>query len=272
MTTTTTAQSPTTTATTGGIWRGLGALCRSELLLQARDGVAVFFLIVFPALLLVGMGFAIPGLRDVITDAPPPVAGTRPLDWMAPAFYTLAIATSALTVLPVVVAGLREHGVLRRLATTPIQPAKVLIAATVSVLVYAGVGLGLAVIAARFALQVDLPSNWFIFVAAYLLGSAGLYGLGLVIGAMAKKAASASGLAMFVYFPSMYLAGVWTPGPGQMPEAVKNIASFTPPGATTDLFNAAVLGTSVSVQPYIVLVAWAVATLALAALVYRRRK
>ena len=58
---------PVTTAARGVlIPRGLGMLTRTEGRLFSRDAGSVFFALVFPSLLLVGMGFAIPGLREPV--------------------------------------------------------------------------------------------------------------------------------------------------------------------------------------------------------------
>jgi ABC-2 type transport system permease protein len=44
-----------------------------------------------------------------------------------------------------------------------------------------------------------------------------------------------------VYFPMMFVAGVWTPGP-VMPDAVRKVADFTPLGAASQAMSAAWAG------------------------------
>ncbi|MGH8968206.1 MAG: ABC transporter permease, partial [Actinomycetes bacterium] len=56
---------------TGTSWRGFGRLLTTEARVWMRDFAAPFFGILFPSVILVGVGFAIPGMRDPITDAPP---------------------------------------------------------------------------------------------------------------------------------------------------------------------------------------------------------
>ncbi len=65
-------------------WRGFGVLLATESRLWLRDPGTVFFALVFPTVLLVGVGFAIPGMRVPIEDAPPPWGGLTPVALYAP--------------------------------------------------------------------------------------------------------------------------------------------------------------------------------------------
>ena len=52
--------------------RGFGTLFVTELKVWLREPTGVFFALVFPSLLLLGLGLAIPDFSKPMTDAPPP--------------------------------------------------------------------------------------------------------------------------------------------------------------------------------------------------------
>ena len=112
---------PTRVPTTRSGWRGFGTLLRTETRLFLRDGTAVFFALVFPTVLLVGVGFAIPGMREPITGAGAPWDGLTAIATYLPVVLAAAVATPALTTMPVTFATAREKGLLRRLSTNPMR-------------------------------------------------------------------------------------------------------------------------------------------------------
>ena len=126
----------------------------------------------------------------------------------------------------------RERGVLRRLAVTPVSPAALLGAQlavnTMALLVGVAAAYGVAVL--RF--DVAAPGNPVGFGLAFILGTAAMGAVALVIAATVPNARAASGLGTLVYFPMMFFAGVWTPGPA-MPATAQRIADFTPLGAAS---------------------------------------
>lgn len=110
--------------------RGLPTLIATEARLFTRDFGNLFFVLVFPTVLLVGMGYAIPDMREPLTDAGA-LNGLRVVDLFLPVMFCVAAATAGLAALPAYLASYRETGVLRRLSTTPMRPAGVLLAQVV---------------------------------------------------------------------------------------------------------------------------------------------
>lgn len=246
-------------------WRTLTA---TEARLFLREPGAVFFALVFPTLLLVGIGLILPGMRDVMTDATGVLAGLRPVDVYAPVALAVAIATPALTTLPVALATYREQGIFRRLQTTPMRPQAVLVSHVVinlGALVVAGL-LALAAAAAVFGTPV--PRQIGVAAGAFLLGGAAMFGVGLVLASRVDKGSSASGLGMLVYFPMLFLAGVWTPGP-VMPDIVERVATYTPLGAASQALTEAWFGTGFPATELVVMAGWTVVTFPLAARLFR---
>jgi ABC-2 type transport system permease protein len=205
--------------------------------LFVRDLGSVFFGLAFPAVLLLVLGGVMPGFRDPIEE----LDGVRPVDLYLPVVAALAIATTALVTLPSYLATYRERKLLRRLAVTPVRPVWLLaaqlavnVAATLAAIVLAFVA-GLAVF------QVDPPANPAGFILAAGLGAAAMFGIGLLLAAIMPNPRVANGVGMLLYFPLLFFAGVWLPGPA-MPEGMQRIGEFTPLGAAAQAFHEAWAG------------------------------
>ncbi|MPV38217.1 ABC transporter permease [Georgenia subflava] len=243
-------------------------LTGTEARLFLREPGGVFFALIFPTLLLVGIGLVLPGMRDPMTDVPAAIAGLRPVDIYAPVALAVAIATPALTTLPVALATYREQGIFRRLGTTPMRPHAVLVSHVVinlGALVVAGL---LALAAAAAVFGTPAPRQVAVAALAFLLGGAAMFGVGLIIASRVSKGANASGLGMLVYFPMLFLAGVWTPGP-VMPDVVERVATYTPLGAASQALTEAWFGSGFPATELVVMAGWTLVTFPLAARLFR---
>ena len=206
----------------------LTSIVATEFKLFVREPLGSFFALVFPAVLIAVLGSALPGF----TDPAPELGGRRPIDVYLPITLALAIATVTMITLLGVLSAYRERGVLRRLATTPVSPAALLgaqLIVNVAALLFGSL-LAYATAAALF--HVAAPGNIPGTVLAFGLGSAAMAAVALLIAAVAPSARASSGLGSIVYFPMMFAAGVWTPGP-TMPESVRRVAEYTPLGAAS---------------------------------------
>lgn len=265
MTTTTSLTAPSRSRTGT---RGLGMLTRTEARLFLRDLGNVFFVIFFPAVLFLGMGLAIPGMRETITDLPEPWLGLRAIDLFAPLMLCVAAATAGLSTVPAYLASYRETGALRRMSTTPMRPQGVLFAqATVQFLgVLVGSVLALGIGAVVFG--TSMPERPVLTLVVFLLTVAAMFGIGVLIGGLAPKGATASGIGMLIYFPMLFMAGLWTPGP-MMPDAVARVATYTPLGAASQAMNDAWFGLGMPWLQLAVLAGWSVLMFGLAARTFR---
>src|SRR5262249_19184524 len=101
---------------------GLSKLTWMELKLFVRQPLALFFGIVFPAVL-AGLLGSLPAFRT-----PHAFGSLRVIDVYVPITITFLLAMLALSVAPTALTTYRERGVLRRLATTPVRPVALLAA------------------------------------------------------------------------------------------------------------------------------------------------
>ncbi|WP_207782527.1 ABC transporter permease [Phytoactinopolyspora limicola] len=235
----------------------------SKLLL--RDPATIFFGLIFPTLLLVGLGSLMPDFRE----ADPDLGGLRPVDVYAPVALTLAIVTVAIAILPAYLAAYRAEGVLRRLATTPAPPSVLLNAQLIVNMVILVIGSAVAIAAALLVLDVERPGNIGGSLVAFAAGTVACFSVGLLISALAKNGKAANAIGMSTYFPLLFFAGVWTPG-DTMPSGVRAIADFTPTGAAVEALSEAwIHGGWPSALHLAVLVAWAVVVGFIAARTFR---
>lgn len=232
----------TTTARAAGqaraslLGRGFLPLLGSEARLFLRDGGNLFFALMFPTLLIVGVGFAIPGLRDAVED-PGPFQGLQAVNFMIPPVLATAVATPALTVLPVTFAQYRERGILKRLSTTPMRPQAMLLAHVIIGVLAFLVAAALAMAAGAFAFDLVVPDGLAQALGALVLCAGAMFSIGLLIAAVAPRANIAQAVGMLLFFPMLFFAGLWTPGPA-MPEVVAQVAGWTPLGAGSQALQA----------------------------------
>lgn len=194
----------------------------------------------------------------------------RVIDLFLPIMLCVAAATAGLTALPAYLAGYRETGVLRRLSTTPMRPQGILLAQLAVQLVAVIVGSATAMVVGGIVFGTPMPQNPLLALGAFVLVIAAMFGIGLLIGGLANKATTASGIGMLAYFPMLFFAGLWTPGPA-MPETLERIASYTPLGAGSQAMSAAWFGGDFPLLQIGVMAAWAIVLFLLAARTFRWR-
>ncbi|HEV7981176.1 ABC transporter permease [Amycolatopsis sp.] len=200
----------------------LAKITTTELKLYLRTPAWMLLGVLFPAALLLAVGM-IPGMDK------PYEGGARFIDAWAPSLIVMSITLLGLQAIPVYLASYREKGVLRRLATTPVSPANILIAQLAINLAIAVVGTGLLLVIGAAVFDIPGPRDPLGFLLAFVLGTGSVFGLGLLTAALARTSRSAGGLAMIAYLPIMFFGGVYLPRQF-LPDVVQQIGKFTPPG------------------------------------------
>lgn len=248
-----------------------GALARMiavEARLFVRDPSVMFFALLFPAVLLTVLGLVMPWADDPYDENDPLLASMSAITGYTPVVLSLAVATVALSTFPSVVATYRQRGVLRRLSTTPVGPARLLLAQVVVNLVTLAAAAVLAVGAAVVVLDISLPQAPGTVLLAFVLAVLAMFALGSFVAALAPTAAAANGWGMTLYFGSLFFAGVWLPLP-LMPDVVQDIAAFVPLGAASQAMTAGWAGQPFPATELLVMAAWAVVGTPLAIRLFR---
>ncbi|ADG75988.1 ABC-2 type transporter [Cellulomonas flavigena DSM 20109] len=252
-------------ATRGG---ALARMTAVEARLFLRDPSVLFFGLLFPALLLTVLGLVMPWADEPYDADDPALAAVSAITGYTPIVLSLAVATVALSTFPAVVATYRQRGVLRRLSTTPVGPARLMVAQVVVNLVTLGVAALLAVGCGVVVLGIELPVAPLTVLLAFVLAVLSAFALGSLVAALAPTAAAANGWGMTLYFVSLFFAGVWLPLP-LMPDAVQTIAVLTPLGAATQAMTAGWVGQPFPTTEVLVMAAWAVVGTPLAVRLFR---
>ncbi|MEU8299400.1 ABC transporter permease [Micromonospora sp. NPDC048909] len=199
-------------------------ILRIETRLYLRDLPTLLTTVGLPTLILVVLGL-IPALRK----PDPNFDGQTFVSYFAPSLLVVTLAMVAVNVLPAVLATYRERGVLRRLATTPASPAALLAAQLVLALAGILVSALLVILVARLAFGVPLPRHPLGFTVAFVLGTAALLALGLLIAAVARTSKAAQALAVPLFLVTMFFGGVYLPR-FLLPDFLARIGDYTPPG------------------------------------------
>ncbi|XVV10540.1 ABC transporter permease [Actinoplanes sp. CA-131856] len=216
--------------------RVFAKLTLTELRLYLRDPMSAFFVIIFPTLLVVILG-CIPAFREPQES----LNGGRVIDLYVGIAVLLSITMLAVQVTPSVLAAYRERGVLRRFATTPVSPLKLLGAQLAMNLICAVAATALVLAVGRIAFDVPLAAQFGGFVLALLLSAAAVLALGLVVAALVPTGKAGNSVGTLLFFPLMFFAGLWTPRE-VMPEALRKIADLTPVGAAERAVNDTMTG------------------------------
>jgi ABC-2 type transport system permease protein len=212
------------------------AVLRTEFRLFRREPGAVFWISLFPTLLLVILG-SIPSFRE----ADKSLGGLRPVDAYVPIAVLIALIMSGVQALPQALTGHRERGILRRMRLTPVRPSALL---TAQMIVQGTVALGSALLAlavGRLAFDVKLPGQPGGYLLALLLATAAALALGSVVSAVSRTTKIAGAIGSAVFFPMMFCAGLWLPVQ-EMPHTLARVVGLTPFGAAARALNEAAAG------------------------------
>lgn len=205
--------------------QALTTLTLTELRLFLREKAGPAFGLGLPLLLLIIFG-NLPFYREHRDD----LGGLTLLDAYVPILIAFVLAMLALNVLPAALAGYREKGVLRRLRTTPVGPAKVLAAQLLITLLTAVVAVTAVLLTARFAYGVVLPRQLAGFLVTTVLAALALTAVGMLVAAAAPSGRAANAIGAAVFYPMVFLGGLFLPVQ-TMPGPLRHISQATPMGA-----------------------------------------
>ncbi len=239
-------------------------LTRAESRLFLRDPIALFFGLVFPGLLLLALGLFFPGFDEQTAD----LAGKRYIDVYSPMALALGLATLGLVTLPPILGTYRQFGILRRLRTTPVHPARLLLAQLWVHGAVAVIAAAIAVIVAVTAFDVPFPERPVWFVLAFVLAAASVFAIGLLVGARARTTVSGQAIGMAIYFPMLFFAGMWIPRT-IMPDGLRTVSDLTPLGSAVQAIEDAWFGATPSATNLLVMLAYTVVVGFVAVRVFR---
>jgi len=239
----------------------MSALLKTETKLLLREPILLFWGVLFPLVLLTVMGLA----GD---DPDPGLGGLTLVQTYVPVLIAFTFTVLGTSALPTAVATYRERGILKRLATTPVRPSRLLGAQMTTSAAMAAATAILILAVARIAFGVPLPREAFAFVLAVVLAAAALLGIGLLIAALAPRTRVAGAIGTMLFFPLMFFAGLWAPR-ATMGDTLRDIGDYTPLGAAVQALQDATAGTWPSAGQLLVMAAYATICAVLATRLFR---
>jgi ABC-2 type transport system permease protein len=247
--------------------RAFGLLVASEIKIAIRRPIGLFVAIGIPFALLVIFG-SIPATSSVSKA----LGGISFFNLYVPTLLVFVLIAVGLTGLPQQLTAYRQQGVLRRMSTTPVPPSWLLAAQTTVSLILAVIGIGILLGAGAGAYGLALPHDaggYLLALAALALTAVATIGLGLLVAAVAKSPQIAGALVALLFYPLAFFSGLYVPLQEIHSQLITDISKLLPTGAGFNALHATFLGQSPGVEPFIVLVGWAVLASVAAARMFR---
>lgn len=227
------------------------AVLRTEARLFARETGSLFWILLFPVVLLLILG-AVPTFRD----PDPALGGLAVIDLYVPTVILMSMVLAAIMAMPAVVWAYRESGILRRLRTTPVRPSSLLAAQVAIHAAAVAASSALVLVVGRSVFGTPLPASLPGYAVAYLLSLLACFSLGALVTALAPDARTGTVLGTIVFFGSMFTAGVYFPVQG-MSGTLRQVVELSPLGAATEAMTTAMQGDVPHLRHLLVVGGWA---------------
>jgi ABC-2 type transport system permease protein len=235
-----------------------GYLAWTEMKLLAREPLVLVVSLMFPILLMVLL------LASFSGDNDPVFVGLDGTTFYVTSYLGAAIAAMGFMGTPTHIATYRESGVLRRFRAAGV-PSHDMVVSQVAVLAVLAVVGAVAMIGLAYAgFDLAWPESVGGVAAGFAVGVLAFAGIGALLGSLMPSARAAQGLGLLLFFGTFFVVGGGPP-PGVLPDALNDIAAWTPTGLLIDAIRSPWSGNGLDAVAMATLAAIAVAGFMLAA-------
>lgn len=166
--------------------------------------------------------------------------------YVLPLVLVIMVATIGIINMPSFLAYYRRSGILRRLAVTPASPFMVLAAQAIVSALQIIAGIAVASTVAALAFGANPPVDLAAALGVLALAMAALYGVGLIVAAIAPTPNAAVALGLVAFFALGALGGMFG-GREALPDPVAEVGGWLPFGAAVEALTAAWAGVPVPI-------------------------
>lgn len=183
----------------------LAKLTTFEFKLFFRSFLSVFFLLVFPGMMLVLFG-------SIYGNEPQEIYhGLGMVDVSVPAYAGMIVSVTGLMNLPLTLCEYREKKILKRFQVTPVNPKTVVAAQLIINLIMTTLGMILLYVIGKLFYGIQMQGNLLFVIFGFTLSMFSIFGIGFIIASLASNMKSASAISYIVYFPMLFLTGTTMP-------------------------------------------------------------
>ena len=201
--------------------RALAMLTVFEFKLFLRNFINVFFLLLFPTMMILMFG-------GIYGNEPQDIYnGFGMVDVSVPAYAGMIISVTGLMNLPLTLCEYREKKILKRFKATPISPSNVISSQLAVNFCMTVIGMIILVIISKVIFQLKFQGTYIGVVLVFLLSVLSIFSIGFLIASLAPNMKAGSAIANIVYFPMLFLTGATVPLE-IMPESMQQVAKFLP--------------------------------------------
>jgi ABC-2 type transport system permease protein len=210
---------------------GRWVAARFRILLRSPRGA--FFTFVFPLIFLTVFDLANKGNTVTVTGGKVDF-----VQFYTPGVAVFAVATSCYQGLIILVANLRDQGVLKRVRGTPLPPWIYLTALVLAQIIAAAVSVLVMFVVAVAAFGVHIyPGLIPAAIVTLILGAASITAVGLAVSCLVDRPESAQPIASITFFPLLFVSGVFFPLENA-PDWLQRIAHIFPLSHFAQAFEA----------------------------------
>ena len=210
--------------------RGYLALTGSELRLFLREPFAVIFVLVFPIMMMLLLAAVFgndPAEAQELENGMLIWRGVVPTDYYTAASVAVVVAALGVMTLPILLAGYREQGILRRMEASSVPAWTVLGAQLTVALVTVFAGALVMAVSSWLIYDSMLPDDLIGVLVAVVLGTVSFSALGALLATLIRTSRAAQGIGLLLFFGMWLIAGT-APPRAVLPSGLRDIGEFIP--------------------------------------------